>query len=240
MAQKGSFQLKIISYGLAVLYSTSFATYWHSYSFIDFHVHALLLMFLFSVLTVSSIALGNAKEWGRFLTGWTNLIFLFYIFGLYVTFPDVIPISYCFLSIIVFLFLTQRKIKMAFQEKSADNWKSVLVIDDDEALIKTLRPILINAGYSVLTANSGEDGLAIAKNQKPDLVILDVILPGIKGRDVCKKIKEDADTDSIPVVFLTAKDSPDDIQAELDAGAVAHITKPVNPKELLSTIGKHI
>ncbi|MCK5081489.1 MAG: response regulator, partial [Candidatus Omnitrophica bacterium] len=65
---------------------------------------------------------------------------------------------------------------------------------------------------------------------------LDVILPGIKGREVCQKLKEDPRTKGIPVVFLTAKDSPEDIQAEKDAGSSGHITKPVNIKVLIETI----
>jgi CheY-like chemotaxis protein len=129
---------------------------------------------------------------------------------------------------------------MVFKDNSKKDWKSVLIIDDDEALIKTLRPILINAGYSVLTANSGEAGLSVIENQNPDMVLLDVILPGIKGREVCQAIKENPQTKDMPVVFLTAKDSPDDIQAELDVGAEAHITKPVNAKQLLETVGKYL
>ena len=117
-------------------------------------------------------------------------------------------------------------------------WKSVLVIDDDETLIRTVRPILISQGYAVLAANSGELGLEIAKQQKPDLVILDVILPGIKGREVCKALKEDNETKDIPVIFLTAKDSPDDIQAEMALGAQTHLTKPVGAKVLIATVRK--
>jgi len=115
-------------------------------------------------------------------------------------------------------------------------WKSILVIDDDESFIKTVRPILISKGYSVLSAGSGEDGLQVAVKQQPDLIFLDVILPGIKGREVCKKLKEDERTEKIPIIFVTAKDSPDDVQAEFDAGAEKHLTKPVDAKELIEVI----
>ena len=121
-------------------------------------------------------------------------------------------------------------------ETSKTSWKSILIIDDDESIIKTVRAILISKGYAVLTADSGESGLMIAKNQKPDLILLDVILPGIKGRDVCKKLKEETETKNIPVVFLTSKDSEDDIQAEKALGAQEHLTKPVNAQVLISTI----
>ena len=115
-------------------------------------------------------------------------------------------------------------------------WQSVLVIDDDETITKTIRPVLISNGFSVLSASTGEDGLRIAREQKPDLILLDVIMPGIKGRDVCKKLKDDIRTKNIPVIFLTAKNSEDDVQAELEAGAVAHLTKPVDYQMLLEKL----
>ena len=114
--------------------------------------------------------------------------------------------------------------------------EKILVIDDDEAISKIVRPILLSHGFSVLTANTGEDGLQIATAQKPDLILLDVILPGLKGREVCQKLKENPETKDIPIVFLTAKDSPEDVQAEIDVGAAAHLTKPVNAKTLIETV----
>ena len=137
------------------------------------------------------------------------------------------------MNIVVFLYFSQTKIKLQFHSGKFDKWRSILVVDDDETIIKTVRPILISHGCSVLTASSGEGGLQIALTQKPDLIVLDVILPGIKGREVCKKLKEDERTKDIPIVFLTAKNSPEDIQAEMDVGAEAHLTKPVNAKALI-------
>jgi CheY-like chemotaxis protein len=99
-----------------------------------------------------------------------------------------------------------------------------------------VRPLLLSHGYAVLTAPTGEDGLQIVQTQKPDLVLLDVILPGIKGREVCRMIKADPGTKHIPVIFLTAKDSPEDIKAEKEAGAAGHLTKPVQPQVLLDKV----
>ncbi|OGX07967.1 MAG: hypothetical protein A2Z88_04725 [Omnitrophica WOR_2 bacterium GWA2_47_8] len=118
--------------------------------------------------------------------------------------------------------------------------KSILLVDDDPAILKTLKSALLSSGYSVLTAASGEKGLQVAKNQKPDLILLDVLLPGIKGREVCIKLKNAPETSRIPVMFLTAKDSPDDVEAEIKAGGLAHITKPVNTSKLLEEIRKAI
>jgi DNA-binding response OmpR family regulator len=88
----------------------------------------------------------------------------------------------------------------------------------------------------VISAKNGEQALHLALDVRPDLIILDVIMPGIKGRDLCKKIKAYDVLKNIAIVFLSAKDSEDDIKAELEAGAITHLTKPVNPKEFLKTI----
>ena len=114
--------------------------------------------------------------------------------------------------------------------------KKILLVDDDPGMHLIVVPILSKAGYSVLSAKNGEQALHLALNERPDLIILDVIMPGIKGRDLCKKIKAYDVLKNIAVIFLTAKNSQDDIQAELDAGAVTHLTKPVNPMELLKTV----
>jgi CheY-like chemotaxis protein len=132
----------------------------------------------------------------------------------------------------------QQVLDPAFRQKKTG--RSVLIVDDDETLIKSVRPILVHQGYFVLTAGNGEDGLTISRRQKPDLIFLDVIMPGMKGREVCKKLKADPETKNIPVVFLTAKDSPDDIAAEMAVGAAAHLTKPVEPKKLMTMIDKII
>ena len=113
-----------------------------------------------------------------------------------------------------------------------------MIVDDDEGFQKIIKHILLPAGYSVLTATTGERGLQTAKNQKPDLILLDVILPGVKGRELCSMLKSDSETKDIPVIFLTAKDSPDDIDAEIAAGAISHLTKPVDGKLLLGEIKK--
>jgi CheY-like chemotaxis protein len=150
---------------------------------------------------------------------------------------DLAPLAYLFLSVIVLLYFSQNKVKRQFHLGRYDAWnRSILIVDDDEMIGKMIRPILFSHGYSVLTAETGEDGIQIAKKQKPDLILLDVILPGIKGRDVCRKIKEDPETAHIPVVFQTAKDSPEDIKAEQAVGSSGHITKPIDARVLIKTI----
>jgi CheY-like chemotaxis protein len=114
--------------------------------------------------------------------------------------------------------------------------KTILVIDDDLGLVHLLEKGLGKQGYEVLIASTGEEGLQLAQEKSVDLILLDVIMPKMKGREVCKRLKEDERTKQIPVVFLTAKNSPDDLQAEIAAGAVAHITKPVDLNALMPKI----
>lgn len=114
--------------------------------------------------------------------------------------------------------------------------KKILLVDDDPVVHVSIVPILSKAGYLVISAKNGEQALPLALNERPDLILLDVIMPGIKGRDLCKKIKSYDVLKEIPVVFLTAKDSRDDIKAEFQVGAVAHLTKPVSTVDILKTI----
>ncbi len=114
--------------------------------------------------------------------------------------------------------------------------KKVLIIDDDDTVHMIVTKILSESGYLVVSAKNGEQGFQLALKERPDLIILDVIMPGIKGRDLCVKIKSYDVIKEIPVIFLTAKNSQDDVQAELEAGAVSHLTKPIDAKEVLATV----
>ena len=118
--------------------------------------------------------------------------------------------------------------------------KKILIIDDDPGVHLIVNPLLIKQGHMVISANNGEHGLQLALSERPNLIILDVIMPGIKGRDLCVKLKAYEVLKSIPIIFLTAKDSDDDIKAELDAGAVSHVTKPINPEHFLGVINTYI
>lgn len=114
--------------------------------------------------------------------------------------------------------------------------KKILIIDDERMLHAMLKPILGAHGFDVASAMTGEEGLALAASERPDLILLDVMMPRMKGREVCARLKADPQTAPIPILFLTAKDSDDDVQAELAAGAVGHITKPVNMNNFIKTV----
>lgn len=233
-------ELTIIGYGLTFLYTTSFVIYWQYLRLQDFQPYAIGLLLLNALLLISAFGVIQLKDWGRKLIILGNIASGIYLVFLYFRFSDFIPLSYIFMNAIVALFFSQTQMRNRFTIGLKAAWKCILVVDDDEGIIKTIRPMLMTNGYSVLTASTGEDGIQVARVQGPDLIILDVILPGIKGRDVCKKLKSDPKTKNIPVVFLTAKDSEDDVEAEKEAGGVSHLTKPINAKELLSIISSLI
>ena len=228
-------EIRLIGIGLTCLYGISLFVYLINFLQMGADARSMILTGFFVILVIGSIALINLQEWGRSLVVITNLIMGLFLLKPYLT-KDLIPLSYILMNFIIFLFFSQSKIRALFKPIKKPNFKSILVIDDDQTQLLTIRHILINEGFSVLAASTGEEGLQIVKKQKPDLVILDVILPGIKGREVCKKIKSEEDTKNILVVFLTAKSSPDDIAAEKEVGAAAHLTKPVNARLLLTTV----
>lgn len=229
--------VRTISFGLVLVYAVSLV-FSRRMAGGDMGAHAVILMFVFGLLLVSSLATAGLQNWGRKSLMLANAGFVLYLLFLYLIRMDIVFMTYAFLSCIVVLYYGQDKTRVAFVADKALTRRSVLIVDDDPALIKTIKPLLLNKGYSVLSANTGEKGLQIAQKQKPDLIILDVILPGIKGREVCQKLKEDEATQRIPVIFLTAKDSPDDVKAELEVGALTHITKPFSAHKLLEEISK--
>ena len=235
--EKKVYSVEIIGVGLTLLYATSCLVFLQYLHIPGFEQYTILYGVLFASLFIGSLAVIALKEWGRKLLIVLNSAMLFFFLTRYIPEIDLIPLGYLFLNVIVLLYFTQSNIKWQFHVGKYDAWnRSVLIVDDDEMIAKTVRPVLLSHGYAVLTASSGEDGLQIANTQKPDLILLDVILPGIKGREVCQKLKENPQTEDIPVVFLTAKDSPEDIQAEKDVGSSGHITKPVNIKVLVETV----
>ena len=115
--------------------------------------------------------------------------------------------------------------------------KRILIIDDEDPIRVLLKLTLQSAGYdSVLEASNGEDGLALAVRYKPDLILLDLMLPGMDGLSVCRRLKSSPDTQMIPIIMLTAKSDESDIVIGLEMGANDYITKPFNRKVLTARI----
>jgi DNA-binding response OmpR family regulator len=114
--------------------------------------------------------------------------------------------------------------------------QTILVVDDEKDIQKLIQYNLEKEGYTVFLAGTGEAGLELAKARRPDLVILDLMLPGIDGLEVCRLIRSDKLTQSVPILMLTAKNSEIDQVVGLEMGAADYIGKPFSPKVLLARV----
>ena len=112
----------------------------------------------------------------------------------------------------------------------------ILIADDDPILVEILKFRLEEAGYSVFVALNGEEAIENAREYRPDLVILDSMMPIMAGPEVLAKFKADAALKDIPIIMLTARNAASDIDASLAAGAAEYITKPFIPQDLLVRI----
>ena len=111
--------------------------------------------------------------------------------------------------------------------------KTVLVIDDEPKIAELCRDYLAAAGYGVLTAGDGPQGLALARRERPDLVVLDLMLPGMDGLDVCRELRRDGE---VPIIMLTARVEETDKLIGLELGADDYLTKPFSPRELVARV----
>ena len=114
--------------------------------------------------------------------------------------------------------------------------KKILIIDDTELMVKLTTDILKEKGYDVVSASNGVDGIKMVMSEKPDLVLLDVVMPGIDGFEVCKLLRKDESNNLMPIIMLTAQGNEEDKLAGLELGADDYITKPFNPRELISRV----
>lgn len=114
--------------------------------------------------------------------------------------------------------------------------EKILVVDDEDHIVELITYNLISSGYDVISADNGIDALKIAKEEKPNLILLDLMLPGLDGFDVCKAIRGESDIKEIPIIMLTAKGEELDKILGLELGADDYMTKPFSIRELLARI----
>ncbi|OPZ75044.1 MAG: Response regulator PleD [Verrucomicrobia bacterium ADurb.Bin474] len=112
----------------------------------------------------------------------------------------------------------------------------ILIVDDQPINIKIVQRRIERAGMDVLAAYNGEDCLRVVEEQRPDIILLDVIMPGMDGFETCQRLKANPETADIPIIFITAKSAKEDVLAGLDTGAVDYITKPLELDETLARI----
>jgi two-component system, cell cycle response regulator DivK len=118
--------------------------------------------------------------------------------------------------------------------------RTVLVVDDHEDNRRILRDLLRSAGYEVLEATTGEDGVATAKARPPDLILMDIQLPGIDGYEATRRIKADEAVRRIPLIVVTSYALSGDDAKALAAGADAYVAKPFSPRVMLAKVREYL
>ena len=116
--------------------------------------------------------------------------------------------------------------------------KKILIAEDEPSIVASLEFLLRNAGYEVAVARDGEEALRLSGTIRPDLVVLDIMLPSVSGFEVCRSIRADPVTRGIRVLMLTARGRESEMQKGMAAGADAYMTKPFSTKELVEVVAR--
>lgn len=114
--------------------------------------------------------------------------------------------------------------------------KRILLVDDSETSLLMARMILSKANYDILVAKDGQQGVDAAVRERPDLVLLDVVMPRMNGFEACAKLKAQKETEAIPVIMVTTRGEESSVETGFASGAADYVTKPVNGLELLSKV----
>ena len=115
---------------------------------------------------------------------------------------------------------------------------NVLIVDDSPTELYRLKAILERNGYNVITAENGADGVALCRQEKPDAVLMDIVMPGLNGFQATRQLSKDSETHQIPIIIITTKDQETDKVWGLRQGAKDYLTKPIDEKVLLNTLTK--
>lgn len=116
--------------------------------------------------------------------------------------------------------------------------KKIMIIDDEPGVVKMIRYLLEKNAYVVVSATEGEEGLKLALAEKPDLILMDIMMPTLDGNEVMKRLKADESTKDIPIIMLSALGQEGDVAKSLELGAVDYVVKPFHPQELLERLRK--
>jgi DNA-binding response OmpR family regulator len=116
--------------------------------------------------------------------------------------------------------------------------KRILLIDDHQTVFKLLEAIVRIKGYKLLYADCGQQGIVMAREEQPDLILLDVMMPDLDGFKVCQYLKDNEETKQIPIMFLTARGAEDDLATGRQAGADGFMTKPFQTMDVLNQVEK--
>jgi DNA-binding response OmpR family regulator len=116
----------------------------------------------------------------------------------------------------------------------------ILIVDDEKLILISTRIVLESVGYGVVTAASGEEAIGKAKEEKPSLILLDIMMPGIDGWETLSRLKDDAETSNIPVIIFTAREHSRGRQLAREMGAADYFQKPFEPDELISIVEEYL
>ena len=120
------------------------------------------------------------------------------------------------------------------------NRKRILIADDTAASLSLLTSVLEPCGYEVLAASNGKDALKLAERAQPDLIMLDIVMPGHNGFSVCRTLKTEEATRGIPVIFLTSRQETESVVQGFRVGAVDYIIKPFQAEEVITRVATHL
>ncbi len=118
--------------------------------------------------------------------------------------------------------------------------KKIMIVDDEQNMVTLLRYNLEGAGYTTLSAESGESALCLAQSDTPDLVLLDCMMPGIDGYETCRQFKQHPKLQDIPIIMVTCCSGTVDAIRGLQVGVVDYVTKPVDPAEIVARVRTHL
>jgi CheY-like chemotaxis protein len=114
--------------------------------------------------------------------------------------------------------------------------KKILLVDDSSTILMMERMILMNGPFDLVIANDGAEALEKARSEKPDLILLDRVMPRMDGITACKNLRSDPATQEIPIIMVTTKGEDHDVAAGIEAGCSAYVTKPIDAKDLLAKV----
>jgi CheY-like chemotaxis protein len=114
--------------------------------------------------------------------------------------------------------------------------KRILLVDDSKTVLLVERMILARGEYDVLTAGDGEEGIAKARAERPDLILMDVVMPRMDGFEACRRLRADADTRRIPIILVTTRGEAPNVEQGYASGASEYVTKPIDGLELLTKV----
>ena len=118
--------------------------------------------------------------------------------------------------------------------------KRILIVDDTATVVMFEKMMLSSQGYAFDTATNGEDALVLVEQRRPDLILLDIMMPKMDGIETCRRLKSNPDTNAIPVVMVTTKGEAERVEQAFLAGCDDYITKPVDKLELLTKVATHL